>query len=420
MAIKEKHNSFLIKYPKVSAGTEKTKVTFYDKEPDLVSLFYGQEGKNSFESSTRSPDANSSRLQPELFASPLAEENSTPASSSGKENDKKKSRRRCFVTDASVASLPCMKSFTALFEDGKFEQDILLILGSGEAYKTIESALSIVEFALESGFSRNDLFVGIGGGVISDITGFAASLYKRGAAVQFVPTTLLSMVDAAIGGKTGVDFKSYKNMVGTFFPAEEIHYFPNFTKSLSDEQFRSGLAEGFKTALLYDKELYEIFKNESERIIARDEKLIFDIIQRSAKIKATVVEEDLTEKNIRKFLNLGHTFAHALETVAGLGTMTHGDAVAWGIGRMATLCARLEICSEGYKDEVLSILEKYGWNITPYPDHVTGGGIGERLVNVMHKDKKNASSKITLVLQRGLNDTFIEEIDDTEILKVLK
>ena len=407
MATKEKQNSFLIKYPKVSPGTEKTKVRFYEKEPDLTSLFYKRKGGSL-------PLASN----PQLFATPSAEETPAPPPSDNEKN--KKNRRRCFVTDATVASLPCMQSFTALFEDGKFEQDILLILGSGEAYKTIESALGIVEFALESGFSRNDLFVGIGGGVISDLTGFAASMYKRGAAVQFVPTTLLSMVDAAIGGKTGVDFKAYKNMVGTFFPAEEIHYFPNFTKSLTDEQFRSGLAEGFKTALLYDKELYEIFKNESEKILARDEAVVFDIIQRSVRAKAHVVEADLTEKNIRKFLNLGHTFAHALETVAGLGTIAHGDAVAWGIGRMVSLCAHLEICSENYKDEVLSILERYGWNTTPTPDYVTGGGIGERLVHVMHKDKKNTSGKITIVLQRGLNDNFIEEIDDAEILKVLR
>jgi len=307
-------NTLDILYPASYPGTAKTKVSFYAQTPDLLPIY----GKESAE-------------------------------------------RRCFVTDATVATLDCMKSFINRFEDGACGKDILIILGSGEPYKTIESVLTITQTALEAGFSRNDLFVGIGGGVICDLTGFAASVYKRGIRVQFVPTTLLSMVDASIGGKTGCDFQNYKNMLGAFWPAEEIHVFPKFVQTLSKAQYRSGLAEAIKTGLIYDKELYEIFKQKSEELIDRNPDTVLEIIIKSAKAKSEIVKQDFTEQNIRAYLNFGHTFGHALETLAGLGNITHGDAVAWGIGRAICLSARKEFCSEQYKDEVLSVLQKYGW-----------------------------------------------------------
>lgn len=367
-------NSFEIAYPESYPGTEKTQINFYSSTPNLVELY-------------------------------------KPGKTDG---------RRCFVTDATVATLPCVVPFIDCFEDGKCGNDILIILGSGESYKTIESVLTIVKDAVDSGFARKDLFVGIGGGVICDLTGFAASLFKRGAKVQFVPTTLLAMVDASIGGKTGCDFENYKNMIGSFFPAQQIHIYPEFVQSLSKEQYRSGLAEALKTALLYDKDLYQIIKTEKTKILSRDSQIIDTIIQKCAKAKANVVQEDFTEKNIRMYLNLGHTFGHALETIIGLGKIAHGDAVAWGIGRVLELCAKKEICKESYKAEVFEVLQSYGWETTPSHSLVKGGGIGERILNAMHKDKKNNSDKIKLVLQRDFKDTFTQEISDTDIFAVLK
>lgn len=371
----ETANNFKITYPKINPGTDITNIEFHTGDPDLSSLF---------------------------------------------DIDNYRKKKRCFVTDATVATLPCMKLFISNFDDGKYKNDILIILGSGEPYKTIDSVLSIMETALEAGFTRNDLFIGIGGGVICDLTGFAASLYKRGACAQFVPTTLLAMVDASIGGKTGCDFKNYKNMIGSFFPAQTIHFFPNFVKTLSEAQFRSGLAEAFKTAILYDKELFELFKTDSKKILERDSETIFYIIQKCSKAKAEVVEKDFTERNIRTHLNLGHTFGHALETLAGLGTITHGEAVAWGIGRALALSAKMEFCRDSYREEIFNVLSRYNWNTNPIPDCISGGGIGERLLNVMHKDKKNKSDKISLVLQRNINDNFTQEIDDNDIIAVLK
>lgn len=370
-----KNSALTISYPETHPGTDQTQIFFHEEKADLVSLY-----KPGSESPVR----------------------------------------RCFVTDATVATIPEVTPFINQFEDGVCGDDLLIILGSGEPYKTIDSVLEIVKTAVDAGFSRKDLFVGIGGGVICDMTGFAASLFKRGAPCQFVPTTLLAMVDASIGGKTGCDFESYKNMIGAFWPAQEIHIFPEFVQTLSAEQYRSGLGEAVKTGLLYDKELYEIIKNESEKILSRDKAVVYDVITRCAQAKAEVVQQDFTEKNIRMYLNLGHTFGHALETLAGLGNIPHGDAVAWGIGREVTFCSREDICSEAYKNDVLETLEKYSWCTEAVHPAIKGGGFAERIINIMHKDKKNTNKKVRLVLQKGLNDTYTTEIDDSKILSVLK
>ncbi len=370
-------NSFTISYPALHSGTDKSEIKFISGIPDLSALFF-----------------------------------------EGKEAEEK--RRRYFVTDATVASLDCMKSFISKFDDGVCGKDCLLILGSGEPYKTIDSVLSIIRAAFDANFTRKDIFIGIGGGVICDITAFAASLYKRGTSVQFVPTTLLAMVDASIGGKSGCDFDNYKNIMGTFFPATKLFYFPEFIKYLPENQYNSGLAEAFKTGLLFDKELYDLFKTQAEKINNRDLDILSIIINKCVKAKGTIVEKDFTEQNIRAYLNLGHTFGHALESVAGLGAITHGSAVAWGIGRAVELAYKKEYCLQAFRDEVFEILKMYNWDTAPVPACVKGGGFTERLISIMKTDKKNLSNTIRLILCKGIADIMIEEVDDKLIASVLK
>lgn len=368
-------NTFNISYPQTYIATPKSEINFFQGTPDLVSCFKPGE----------------------------------PAK-----------ERRFFVTDATVATLPCMKEFIAKFEDDKCNDDRLLILGSGEPYKTIESVLRIVTAAIEADFSRKDLFVGIGGGVICDITAFAASIFKRGANVEFVPTTLLAMVDASIGGKTGCDFANYKNMIGAFFPARKLYYWPEFVKSLPDNQFNSGLAEAFKTAILFDKELFDLFENSSELILNKDTATLDTMIRKCVRAKAKIVEEDFLEKGIRCYLNLGHTYGHAFETLAGLGIVTHGQAVAWGIGRAVTLSQIKGYCREDFKNRIFKVMTLYGWDTNPLPQEVKGGALGERFISVMHKDKKNMNSKIKIILFKDICDILAEETDDSDILLSLK
>ena len=167
-------------------------------------------------------------------------------------------------TDSNVAKLPAVKDF---LDKAKLQNAQVVIINAGEENKTLDSVLSIIKSALDKSFSRGCRFIAIGGGVISDMTAFASSIYKRGAKLEIVPTTLLSMADACIGGKTGCDFDNYKNMIGTFYPASKLHFCPEFILSLNQTEYLSGLAEVIKTAMLYSTELFNILKNEHKKLI---------------------------------------------------------------------------------------------------------------------------------------------------------
>ena len=382
-----------IAYPPVHPGTDRTFIRFYGGEPDLNSIFYSSEEENS--------------------------------------------PQRIFVTDTNVASLKQMQPFINFFRGENYSQpkiengfigtrgkDVLLILGSGEPFKTIESVLAICKAAIDSNAKRSAVFTGIGGGVITDMTAFAASIFKRGATCELVPTTLLSMVDAAIGGKTGCDFDSYKNMIGSFFPAQKIHIIPSFIQSLPENEYRSGMAEVVKTALLYSKELFEKLASKPEILQNRKDPLVEEMIKICVNAKAAVVEQDLTEKNIRMQLNLGHTFGHALETRAGLGKVSHGDAVAWGIARAAELSKKIGLCTENYVQTVKSALSSFGWETQPMHSALNGKFASEKeaalsLFEAMKKDKKNASNEVRFVLQEDVGETVITEVDEKDVLSVL-
>ena len=339
-----------------------------------------------------------------------------------------------FVTDTNISRLSALSPFIASFtgatpgvpsigiRNEPPAASILLIIEAGESYKTIETVLAIINTALSYHLQRKGIFIGIGGGVITDMTAFAASIFKRGCAVELVPTTLLAMVDASIGGKTGCDFSSYKNMIGSFYPAARIHLISSFIKTLLDTEYRSGLAETLKTALLYNKELYQLLDDQQDLVQQKDETVIEYMIEQCAHAKAAVVAEDLTETGRRMQLNLGHTFGHALETVLGLGAIPHGDAVAWGIARAAQLSAHLGICSSDYTHQTLDILARYGWSTAAIHSALADKNpqeIADELIAAMKQDKKNTSDTIRVILQRTITDTVITEVSDSDIRRVL-
>lgn len=295
----------------------------------------------------------------------------------------------------------------------------LIVLDSGEAHKNMESIEKILTAALEAGLARDSVFVGFGGGVVTDMTAFAASIYMRGARLELVPTTLLAMVDASVGGKTGIDFENAKNCVGTFYPASSIHVSVSYLESLPDAEFRSGLAEVVKTALLYAPKLHQILVERKDAILARDPSLMLEIVKRCVQAKARVVERDLRESGERMYLNLGHTFGHALESVAGFGTVSHGDAVAWGISRALDLGCRLGFTDPAYRDEVFPLLESYGWSTAPVHPALTGRDAARDLLSAMKNDKKKKDGEIRFILQREMNSTFAERVADAEVLAVL-
>lgn len=304
----------------------------------------------------------------------------------------------------------------------------LVVLPSGEENKTLLNIEVILERALSSGMARDSVFVGFGGGVITDMTAFAASIFMRGARLELVPTTLLAMVDASVGGKTGVDFLNSKNCVGTFYPASRIHMPISALASLSEAEFRSGLAEVFKTAILYAPKLFQIMAERKDEILSRDGELMLEIVKRCVQAKAHIVERDLRESGERMYLNLGHTFGHALESVAGLGRVTHGEAVAWGIARSLALGKRLGITDEGYIADVLPVLESYGWSTDKiHPalsarieaGEIDRNGVARSLLDAMKNDKKKKNGQIRFILQREINSTLATEVADGDVLAVL-
>ncbi|MCQ2247863.1 MAG: 3-dehydroquinate synthase [Treponema sp.] len=374
--------SFDLEFP-ADSGFTKTQINFYDCSPDLAGLYL---------------------------------------------SDPENKTNRLFVTDSTIANLECNRTFISYFTSDKISEpngsnsslvfkkgtDTLCILGPGEKFKTIENVLQIVKAALDSNFNRNCLFVAIGGGVITDMTGFAASMFKRGVECEFVSTTLLADVDAAVGGKTGCDFDSYKNMIGAFYPSKKLHIFSDYVKTLPEKEYISGLAEAIKTAFLFDNEMLELFRKEKDKVLARDSAILNRLISGCTKAKAKIVHEDPKEKGNRAFLNLGHTFGHALESVSGLGEITHGEGVAWGMARALEYAQNNGICTKEYAQEGISILASYGYNVGK------ANAPAEKILDAMRKDKKNMSSTIKLIVQEGPQKTRIIESTDDKILEVLK
>jgi 3-dehydroquinate synthase len=289
-----------------------------------------------------------------------------------------------------------------------------LVLEPGEITKNWDSVKQILTRALSMGLARDSLFVGIGGGVICDMTAFAASIYMRGIDVILIPTTLLAMSDAALGGKTGIDFHSYKNIIGTFAPASEVRICIDLLKSLPDREYMNGLGEIIKHGLLRDKEILSILDNKYEFVIRRDQTVLRELVERSIAVKSWYVEQDAKESGIRAHLNLGHTFGHALESVSGFKGISHGEAVVWGIIKALKTGLMLSKTDSEWLTEVVSLVDKYSYDLKT-PKHINP----EDIIAALKKDKKKKGDAVQFVLQHNQGDTFLSNIDDNILLSVL-
>ncbi len=291
-----------------------------------------------------------------------------------------------------------------LFPD--ISSSVSVVLTPGENEKNWNSVNKIIEKAVKSGLARDSLFVGVGGGVVCDLTGAAASLYMRGSRLVLIPTTLLAMADAALGGKTGFDYQGYKNIVGTFYPAETLYILPEVLLSLPEREYRSGLAEIIKHGFLKDRKILNILERRKGLILKRDAAVIKDLVTRSLEVKGWFVEQDFKEKNIRRYLNLGHTFGHALETVTGFSTVSHGEAVAWGMVMALKTGIMLQETDESWAKEAEGFIKMYGYD-TDYHKNIS---IDELLSAIQH-DKKKRKGEVRFILQRGQGDNFITAVD---------
>lgn len=283
-----------------------------------------------------------------------------------------------------------------------------VILPSGEKYKLWDSVEKIISAALDARLGRDSIMIGFGGGVICDMTALAASLYMRGCRLVLVPTTLLCMVDASLGGKSAIDFRGVKNLVGTFYPAMDVLISPSCLRTLAEAEYMSGMGEVIKHAFLSpNMELYDFLVSERDAILRRDRTVLCEMLRLSLSVKAGYIERDPEEKKgIRQALNLGHTFAHALETVDNFGTK-HGMAVAWGLSRAAWCGVRTGVTNPSLAEKVDSLLRLYGYDI----DRRIERGRWIDYSSAVSKDKKNISGTVRFVLLEDFGRPVLRELD---------
>lgn len=270
-----------------------------------------------------------------------------------------------------------------------------VLIGAGESIKTLQTVETIYRRFIELGVDRSTFILAAGGGIVTDVAGFAASTYMRGLPFGFLPTTLLGQVDASIGGKNGVNIEGYKNMAGTFTQPRFVICDPALLRTLPDREFRAGLAEVVKTAIIADASLFARLEQSSFETLRRNTDLLSDAISASIRVKADIVERDERETGERRKLNLGHTLAHAIEKCTP--QLNHGEAVAVGTAMIADVAVKLGLLAPDDRDRIVGLLLALGFELTP-PVEL------RRLVKEIGKDKKNEEGRLRIVLPAGIGD----------------
>ncbi len=277
-----------------------------------------------------------------------------------------------------------------------------LVLPDGEVHKTLTTLDLIFTRLLELGFSRRCTLLALGGGVIGDMAGFAAACYQRGVKAVQVPTTLLSQVDSSVGGKTGVNHRLGKNMIGAFKQPELVLIDTETLDTLPDREYAAGLAEVLKYGLIADANFFQWLEQHWADLLARDQQTVAQAIRRSCELKAEVVAADETEQGRRAILNLGHTFGHAIETWTGYGSWLHGEAVATGLLMATDLSHRLGAVEASLIDRVRALLEQ-----AELPTRAPAGMSRSDFLQHMARDKKVESGVLRLVLLKSLGHAIV-------------
>lgn len=308
------------------------------------------------------------------------------------------------VTDTNVAKhhLPTLEA--ALAKAGLEYEAI--ILPAGEQTKSFTVLESLVNEILAHKPERNTLLVALGGGVIGDITGFAASILLRGVPFVQFPTTLLAQVDSSVGGKTGINTKYGKNLVGSFYQPRLVLADTSLLDTLPKREYLAGYAEVVKYGLINKPEFFAYLEKNETHIIAQDAGVIRHCVKISCEAKADIVAQDEKEGGVRALLNLGHTFGHALEVEAGYdGTLLHGEAVAIGMVLAFRLSVRLGLCQEADYARVLKHFKAVGLPVSPKA--IRSDWDTERLISAMYQDKKVRQGSLVFILAHGIGKSFV-------------
>ncbi|CAB1115544.1 unnamed protein product [Ectocarpus sp. CCAP 1310/34] len=306
------------------------------------------------------------------------------------------SKKALVITNDKVGPLYLDKTVKIL-EAGGVEVETV-VLPDGEEFKSLEVLTKILDKALSARLDRKTTFVALGGGVIGDMVGFAAAIYQRGVKFVQVPTTLMAMVDSAVGGKTAVNHPLGKNMIGAFYQPQAVLADMGTLKSLPDRELASGIAEVVKYGLIKDSEFFRWQEGCMENMAARDAGVLAEAVERSCINKANVVAADEKEAGLRATLNLGHTFGHAIETGLGYGKLLHGEAVAIGMHMAADMSCRMGWVDQELVDRSVALMEKAGLPV----ELPKGGGMDmDKFLTAMAVDKKVADGELRLILLKG-------------------
>ena len=321
-------------------------------------------------------------------------------------------RRLCIVTDSNVEKLylnevkellaPCCKTV------------ISFVFPAGEEHKNLDTVRDLYETLILNHFDRNDMLAALGGGVVGDLCGFAAATYLRGVAFMQIPTTLLSQVDSSIGGKTGVDFNCYKNMVGAFHQPKLVYMNLSALKTLTDEQFACGMGEILKHGLIKDQGYYEWTICHRQEIMERSLEVLEEMISRSCEIKRDVVEKDPTEKGDRALLNFGHTLGHAIEKQMNF-ELYHGECVVLGMIAALNICVERGTITKEEYDDIYNTFKAYNFPMTVDKTTI------DEVIAASKNDKKMDGNKVKFILLKKVGEAYIDmTVDDNTMRRSLK
>lgn len=322
-------------------------------------------------------------------------------------------RQVAVVSNTTVAPLYMERVRSALGSRDKVTE---IVLPDGEAHKTLAVLETVFDRLLAEGHNRSTTLIALGGGVVGDMTGFAAACYQRGVDFLQVPTTLLSQVDSSVGGKTGVNHALGKNMIGAFHQPRAVFIDLNTLHTLPPREFAAGMAEVIKYGLIRDNGFYTWLQTARDRLVAREESALAEAIERSCALKADVVAADEREGGLRAILNLGHTFGHAIETHQGYGQWLHGEAVASGM----LLALRLSV-QRGWVDPAAvaglrGLLQDAGLP-TGIPEDMRPGDF----LTLMARDKKVIDGRLRLVLLRAIGEAcIVDDVSAAELETLLE
>ena len=321
-------------------------------------------------------------------------------------------RRVCIVTDTNVDNLYGEELVKVL--TGKCVKVVKYAFPAGEEHKNLDVVREVYKFLIAEGFDRKDMLLALGGGVVGDLTGFVAATYLRGIDYIQIPTTLLAQTDSSIGGKTGVDFDGYKNMVGAFKMPKLVYMNLATLRSLEDRQFFAGFAEVMKHGLIRDALFYEWLIENMYEICERDEDILEEMLMRSCSVKKMIVEKDPTEQGDRALLNLGHTIGHAIEKAKNF-ELFHGECVALGTVAAAYISWKKELLS---MDEYYEIRDMF----VPFYLPISIDGIDPaEILKLTKSDKKMDSGTIKFVLLKKIGKAVLDTtVTDEEILAAVK